>query len=94
MKMLGLVVARNQTLQYPSGKGRRMLAGECFQATERDARILIALRKAQLDAAGRIGEASEPAPAVDTRTLVHAVMDVPLEPRKRTLRLPKRQETA
>lgn len=56
MKMLSLVVQRGKTLQYPSGRGKFLREGECFQASERDAKFLVLLGKAQIDPAPQDGD--------------------------------------
>lgn len=68
MKMQALVALR----EFPYG-GKRVKIAQCFMATEKDARILIALRRAQADPAG--GRTIEPdARDMPTQALVDEVM--------------------
>lgn len=60
---------------FPYAK-RALKVGDVFQASQRDARILIALRRAQADPAGSVSTAQN---ALETppRDLVHEAMEIP-----------------
>jgi len=77
MKMRALVALVN----FPYG-GKALKIGQLFTATEKDARILAILKRAQIDPAGIPGETKDVA---DTppRLLVEEAMATHNEPRRR-----------
>jgi len=81
MKMQALVALKN--FSYAS---RQIAAGETFEASPRDARILVAIRKAQIDPAGHA--AAEPAAAIEERSerevVREAISDAPVKRARRT----------
>jgi len=77
MKMRALVAMVNFTY---AGKNRKI--GDLFQASEKDAGILIVLKRAQADPAPQ-DEPQEVMPDTEPVKLVCEAMDMPLEPARR-----------
>jgi hypothetical protein len=77
MKMQALVALRN----FPYA-GKQMKNGDIFQASEKDARILITLRRAQADPAPH-DEQRAVLRDTETAALVHEVMQIQPRPRGR-----------
>lgn len=80
MKMQALVALHN----FPYAK-RRLKIGDTFQATPRDARILITLKRAQADPAGIAQEWPDVSHETPPRDLVVEAMEIPPQPVRRTL---------
>lgn len=78
MKMQALVALRD----FPYA-GKRRKPGDLFQAPSKDARILIALKRAQADPAGEPQEQAAGATETALAALVHETMEIPAEPARR-----------